>query len=250
MEKENNNNTKTQIKEIIMIKIETQTKSGTNVTIFLDEHNCPVCEVSHPAIRGIHRGGWGKIDGKSGFLIRRAKIKGKYIPALIEISLESYEPIRKALEASRAAEKAAEKIRADERKAKAISECPSGYQIATTLWTNGDLMSGEYKTEDGTKVIGPDMLKNHHGYVFVEKEFVEKEKDEAIAKETKRIENETKEANRVCGVFKKAKQEKQRQILKTFSASCNNSSLECNLDIITVWAMPDGNTSEERMHTY
>jgi len=39
-------------------------------------------------------------------------------------------------------------------------------------------------------------------------------------------------------------------VIKTGSTPCNDPSEECNMDIITVYAMPDGTTKIERQHTW
>ena len=38
--------------------------------------------------------------------------------------------------------------------------------------------------------------------------------------------------------------------IKEYSTSCNNPREECSLDIVAIWAMPDGTQKEERIHTY
>jgi hypothetical protein len=39
-------------------------------------------------------------------------------------------------------------------------------------------------------------------------------------------------------------------VIKTGSAPCNDPSEECNMDIVTVYAMPDGTTKTERQHCW
>jgi hypothetical protein len=38
--------------------------------------------------------------------------------------------------------------------------------------------------------------------------------------------------------------------LKRYTAECNDPQEECNMDIVTVYAMPDGSTKTVRMHTW
>ena len=50
--------------------------------------------------------------------------------------------------------------------------------------------------------------------------------------------------------FAQARTSGQPVVLTSYSVDCNDRRLECSTDIITVCAMPDGTTHEDRVHTY
>ena len=236
------------------LEINTKTKNGIPVNIkFADgENNLAIKAIAqHPQIGEISGSGdWGKTQGQEGFIITRVKIKGKYTNACFAIPKEDYAPISKELDRRKAARKAAEKELDTENKKKALTECPDNCELTRCLWTNGDLMSGEYQAEDGTKVIGPDMLENHHGWYFITKESIEEERKELERKENKKIANEKQETVRAEKIFMAAKETGKKQVLKSFSIECTDPQEECNTDIVTVWAMPDGSKTETKIHTW
>lgn len=51
-------------------------------------------------------------------------------------------------------------------------------------------------------------------------------------------------------IFETAKQTGVKQVIETYSVECNDPDEECDIDIITVWAMPDGTKKETRSHTW
>lgn len=65
-------------------------------------------------------------------------------------------------------------------------------------------------------------------------------------KEAKITEKQNKEAE----IFKKANDTKEKQVLETYSVECNDPDESCDIDIITIWAMPDGTKKETRDHTW
>jgi hypothetical protein len=50
--------------------------------------------------------------------------------------------------------------------------------------------------------------------------------------------------------FETAKTTGEKVLLRKWTADCNDHREECNVDIITEWAMPDGTTKTERQHTW
>lgn len=40
------------------------------------------------------------------------------------------------------------------------------------------------------------------------------------------------------------------QLLYSYQAPCNDNNEECDVDIVYIYAMPDGSTKEVRSHTY
>jgi len=65
-------------------------------------------------------------------------------------------------------------------------------------------------------------------------------------KEAKKVDNENKEK----AIFETAKQTGEKQVIESYSVECSDSNEECDLDIITVYAMPDGTKKTVRNHTW
>lgn len=51
-------------------------------------------------------------------------------------------------------------------------------------------------------------------------------------------------------IFEKAKQTGEKQIIETYSVECPDDDEECDVDIVTVYAMPDGTTHKTQNHTW
>ena len=51
-------------------------------------------------------------------------------------------------------------------------------------------------------------------------------------------------------IFAAAKATGQKQILKKYIDDCDGSVRECSTDSVTIYAMPDGTTTETRIHTF
>lgn len=51
-------------------------------------------------------------------------------------------------------------------------------------------------------------------------------------------------------IFQKAKDTGEKQILETYSVECSDPDEECDVDIVTVYAMPDGTTTRTQNHTW
>jgi len=58
------------------------------------------------------------------------------------------------------------------------------------------------------------------------------------------------ESDRVADIFATAKATGKKQEIKHYMADCNDPREECSLDVVTVYAMPDGTEKTERMHTW
>jgi hypothetical protein len=71
--------------------------------------------------------------------------------------------------------------------------------------------------------------------------------DEIVAeKDAIKAEKQNKEAE----IFAKAKVTGEKQILESYSVECNDPYESCDVDNITIYAMPDGTKKEIRIHTY
>jgi hypothetical protein len=72
-------------------------------------------------------------------------------------------------------------------------------------------------------------------------------------KATRAAERATKTAQSAAervAKFQQARTSGQPVAITTYMAECNDRRLECSTDAITIYAMPDGTTTEERVHTY
>lgn len=65
-------------------------------------------------------------------------------------------------------------------------------------------------------------------------------------KEAKKTEKEAK----TTAIFEKAKQTGEKQIIETYSVECSDPDEECDTDIVTIYAMPDGTTKTTQNHTW
>lgn len=78
-------------------------------------------------------------------------------------------------------------------------------------------------------------------------ELAEKKAQEA---EQKKREKERAEKERVEAIFAKARETGEKQVIEQYSVPCNDPEEDCDIDIITVYAMPDGTRKTERHHTW
>lgn len=56
--------------------------------------------------------------------------------------------------------------------------------------------------------------------------------------------------DRIAGVFAEAKRTGRQIVLNSYTAECNDPREECDLDTVTVYAMPDGSKKTVRSHTW
>ena len=69
---------------------------------------------------------------------------------------------------------------------------------------------------------------------------IEKEKQEQVEKKQKEIDEK----------FKQARETGEKVELERWHEKCDDLSIECSLDIVILYAMPDGSTKTERVHTH
>lgn len=68
--------------------------------------------------------------------------------------------------------------------------------------------------------------------------------------------NEEKEIKKVAAeaeieaVYAEAKATGEKQVLRKYMDECDGTACECSYDAVTVYAMPDGSTSQVRIHTH
>jgi len=98
-------------------------------------------------------------------------------------------------------EKKAKAKEEEENKAwmKAQSQAPVGMTACKNISSDGDTCSGEYVSQDGTEVMGPDLMvmpKSEDGFYYLQTENFEEEKKEKQEKaEKKEIEEKTRKSN-------------------------------------------------------
>lgn len=68
--------------------------------------------------------------------------------------------------------------------------------------------------------------------------------------EQKKLEKEKAEKERIEKLFEKARETRKPQIIEQYPVECNDPNEECSIDIVTVYAMPDGTRKITRHHTW
>ena len=81
-------------------------------------------------------------------------------------------------------------------------------------------------------------------------ETAKKAYEKAIGKEEEKFEGEAKAENEKEAVFAKAKATGKKQVLRRYMDECDGTAYECSYDAVTVYAMPDGSTTQTRTHTH
>ena len=84
----------------------------------------------------------------------------------------------------------------------------------------------------------------------INKDKLEQIKSSKIAAEKAKAAAKKAETDRIANIFEVAKKTGKKQEIKHYMADCNDPHEECSLDVVTVYAMPDGTEKTERMHTW
>jgi len=132
----------------------------------------------------------------------------------------------------------------------AKSECPAGFVVCTQKWSNGDLCSALYVTEDGTEVLGSDLLENHGGFYWIDAAEVAKAR--AVA-DQKKADAEAKKASRsaaLVAVTTQARETGKDVEVERWTEECDGSVDECSTDLLMRSIQPDGTTTVSRIHTH
>ena len=69
-------------------------------------------------------------------------------------------------------------------------------------------------------------------------------------KERKAVEAKAQAKAETEAQFAKARETGQRVLLRQYHTDCDGSATECSLDVVSVWAMPDGTTAQTRIHAH
>ena len=194
-------------------------------------------------------------DGKKGLRVLR-----KISPTELTMIREKKDEIIAELEHQRAEKEAIEAQKKADREEE-IRAIKAGEKTITVKWTDGEYLQayevfgiaaelleelGIAKYIDGWGVRVEQKLVDALGEEFTYQQVVE-------FTQPKRDKEATKEAQKKAELnakFEEAKRTgKPVEIFRT-TTECNDPKIECSLDIITIWAMPDGTQKEERIHTY
>lgn len=164
-----------------------------------------------------------------------------------------------------AAEKKAEAEKAEADKRQELEDLKSGKKLIKVVWEDGEYLQAYAvygQAADLLEGLGLCHPVSGWGYC-VDDKAVETLGEEfsyldAVAYAQPAIEEkaakekaaEEKEENRKTGIFAEAKETGKPQVLHAWSEDCNDPHEECNLDMVTVWANPDGTTKITRVHTW
>jgi len=69
-------------------------------------------------------------------------------------------------------------------------------------------------------------------------------------KEKKQAERKAAKEAKETPIFQKAKETGEPQIIESYPVECNDPREECDTDIVTIYAMPDGTTKRTQNHTW
>jgi len=194
-------------------------------------------------------------DGKKGLRVLR-----KISPTELTMIREKKDEIIAELEHQRAEREAIEAQKKADREEE-IRAIKAGEKTITVKWTDG-----EYLQAYEVFGIAAELLEELGIAKYIEGWGMRVEQDliKALGEEftyqqvveftqPKRDQEATKEAQKKAELnakFEEAKRTgKPVEIFRT-TTECNDPKIECSLDIITIWAMPDGTQKEERIHTY
>ena len=190
-------------------------------------------------------------DGKKGLRVLR-----KISPTELTMIREKKDEIIAELEHQRAEREAIEAQKKADREEE-IRAIKAGEKTITVKWTDGEYLQayevfgiaaelleelGIAKYIEGWGMrVEQDLIKAL-GEEFTYQQVVEFTQPKRDKEAQKKAELNAK--------FEEAKRTgKPVEIFRT-TTECNDPKIECSLDIITIWAMPDGTQKEERIHTY
>jgi hypothetical protein len=194
-------------------------------------------------------------DGKKGLRVLR-----KISPTELTMIREKKDEIIAELEHQRAEKEAIEAQKKADREEE-IRAIKAGEKTITVKWTDGEYLQayqvsgiaaelleelGIAKYIDGWGVRVEQDLVKALGEEFTYQQVV----DFTQPKRDREVEKEVQKKAELNAKFEEAKRTgKPVEIFRT-TTECNDPKIECSLDIITIWAMPDGTQKEERIHTY
>lgn len=236
--------------------IKTQTSTGVK-TVFKTTQNGLSMVVSHPSagdvtVTGLH---WGTHQGREGVVGKGHinRVRHIVVATVPQVDWKAAEAEQTECMKEKAHREAA---KAEQDRQSAIGECPKDHTIARCLWTNGDLMSGKYRTEDGTEVLASDQLRPHHGWYFIRIEEVEKVRAEKTVRCEKEAKRQEDEHARRRQIFNQAHETGKPVVLDTWTETRTLVGEEYPGEegdytfLCTRYAQPDGGTSVRETNTY
>lgn len=116
---------------------------------------------------------------------------------------------------------------------------------AMEILTGDKFCQSETLKDIAKKMFGDDFIFTKKGNSF---EIALKEITDVIVKNKK--ENEEKQLKKEQELIQKAKETGEKQVLKSWSAPCNDKNEECDIDIITILIDAEGNKETTRTHTW
>lgn len=82
------------------------------------------------------------------------------------------------------------------------------------------------------------------------KKLAELAEEKAKKAEVEKSEKEKAEKERIEALFAKARETGKPQVIEQYPVECNVPEEDCDIDIVTIYAMPDGTRKTERHHTW
>lgn len=119
-----------------------------------------------------------------------------------------------------------------------------GWEFRPDLEKVKDILEKEFYTNPaefntGVKDDRDNTIVPHSVVIEVYNKIIEKREVKKAAKQTE-----------MDAIFQKAKETGDKQILERYPVECSDPNESCDLDIVTVYAMPDGTTQRTQNHTW
>lgn len=199
--------------------------------------------------------GWGYEVYNRAFL--KALGAGSKIKTVF-ITHETAEQVKKAIDAYKEEENARKQKEKEEKQQQIIAgaekirvsfhdgEYLSGYEVLDEVAAELLEELGLVRYVEGWGYHVDDELVKAYGSEFTYQQAEEFVKPRKEAEAKKQAEKEAEEQKK----FQEAKETGKPVELHRFVTDCNDPSQECSTDIVIVYAMPDGTTTEKRIHTY
>ena len=129
------------------------------------------------------------------------------------------------------------------------SAVPAGHALAVDRVEFSRLIQAAIENEPLVRVLREEVthLDPDDGITI---EQLREEFQAALDKETAKKARSDDESARVDEIKEAAKTTGEKQLIRKYSEECNDRNEQCNMDIVHVWAMPDGTIQTTRTHTW
>lgn len=185
---------------------------------------------------------WGSMQGKDGASgdYHRADT-GRYLgPCCLTIPREDFD---RGMDL-------AQQFHAEAAAAAAQAACPAGFVPCRQVWSNGDMMSACYRTEDGIEVIASDLIENHGVWYYLPVADVEEARAKAQTAQEKKSAAKAEHAAKVAQAKAQATESGEPVEIERWTEDCDGTADECNLDLCVRLALPDGGERVTRTHAH